>query len=163
MPVGTRVVEQGNLYLTFSRSNKMTTKFSPANSEGEVTLITRAGKKARYNAEHDVTNVDFPVSRSWRAQSGEGYDQKTSWWQAAAWTQSAQRAAEVEKGDIIIVNFHLADVTAEAFQREDGSLGASMKIERCRVRVIHGNGEENSFEASASQMQAEPEPDVVPL
>jgi hypothetical protein len=141
----------------------MTTKFSPANSEGEISVITRASKDARYNAEHDVTNVDFPVSRSWRAQDGDGYDQKTSWWQAAAWTQSAQRAAEVKKGDIIIVNFHLADVTAEAFQREDGSLGTSLKIERCRIRVIHSNGEESSFDASAGQVQAQPEPAEVML
>ena len=134
----------------------MATKFSPANSEGDVTVITRASKDARYNEQHDVTNIDFPVSRSWRATEGEGYDEKVAWYQAAAWKQAAQRAAEVKKGDIIIVNFNLADLTSDAFQREDGSLGSSLKIERCRVRVIHSNGGESSFDASAGQVEPEP-------
>jgi len=134
------------------------TKFAPANDEGQVKVIARASEDAQFSAEHDVTNFRFPISRSWTNESGQFDDntQKTSWWKAAAWKNAASRAAEIKKGDILIVDFHLADVVAEAFTRNNGEPGAGLKIERCRVRVINPLGHETSFEAEAVQAEAEP-------
>jgi hypothetical protein len=141
----------------------MTTNFAPANSDSDVTIIARASEDAKHNAEHDVTNFSFPVSRSWQSDSPDaqnGYAQQTAWYRAAAWKTAAGRAAEIKKGDIVIVNFSLADLAAKPFQREDGSLGASLEIARCRARVIHAKGGESTYEGS---MEQTPEPEAVAL
>jgi single-stranded DNA-binding protein len=141
----------------------MTTNFAPSNSDSEVTVIVRASEDAKPNAEHEVTNFSFPVSRSWQSDSQDaqnGYAQQTAWFRAAAWKAAAGRAAEIRKGDIIIVNFSLADLSAKPYTKNDGTPGASLEIARCRARVIHAKGGESTYEGSVSQ---EPEPEAVAL
>lgn len=132
----------------------MTTPFSPSNSDGEVKIIVRASEKAEYRAENDVTNFRFPCSRSWQSDKPAatiGFEQETSCWKAGAWKNAASRAAEIEKGDIIILEFHMADIEPEGFKRADETIGASLKIKRIRARVIHAKGGTSTYEAETTR------------
>ena len=87
-------------------------------------------------------------------------DAVTAWFKAAAWKANANAAAQVRKGDTIEVQFHAADLQAEAYLKNDGNPGASLKIARCRIRVLsskNGSGPVPEFEASVT---GEPEGEI---
>ena len=117
----------------------MATNFVPSNSNNEQTLIARAGADAEPNAEHEVANIRFVVTRSWKSDDADavnGFKSEDAWYSAACWKNAANRAAEIRKGDIIEVNFHAADLKADAFMGKDGQPAASLKIARATARVI---------------------------
>ena len=136
--------------------------FPLTNNDGQITIKGRAGDKATYSAEHDVANVRFAVSRSWPSEDSDavnGFKSVTAWFKAAAWKNNAQAAAQVEKGDVIEVQFHAADLQAEGYTRTDGSIGAGLKIARCRIRVLAAkSGAPVEFEAE--ETEAEPEGEI---
>lgn len=142
--------------------------YTITNKQAEVSMKGRAGDDAQFSAEHDVTNVRFAVSRSWpnpKWEEGddpkEKFASKTAWFKAAAWKNNAAAAAKVRKGDVIEIEFHAADLVAEAYSKNDGTPGASLKIERCRINVISAkDGSESRFDA---EVESEPEPAEITL
>jgi single-stranded DNA-binding protein len=139
--------------------------FNITNRAAELTMKGRAGDDAQFSAEHEVANVRFAVSRSWPNQNWkegddpkEKFASKTAWFKAAAWKGNANAAAQVKKGDVVEVEFHAADLVAEAYSKSDGTPGASLKIERCRITVIsakNGSSAPVEFEAEAVEETAD--------
>jgi phage-related tail fiber protein len=135
----------------------MTTKFAPNNDNATITIVARAGDKAKYNAEREVANVRFVASRSWQSDKEtavNGYDSAEAWFDAAAWKHAALRAAEINKGDVIEVKFSLADLVADAYTNKDGQPAASLKIARSQMRVIVPKSASNDT-VEASELEAQ--------
>lgn len=113
--------------------------FNLTNNDALITIKGRAGHDAEFSGEHNVTNVRFAVSRAWPSEDDDaenGFKQVTSWFKAAAWGPNAEAAAKIRKGDVIEVSCHAADLVAEAYSTADGAPAASLKIGRCKMRVL---------------------------
>lgn len=129
------------------------------NRDGDIVVKGRVGQKAEYNAERDVLNLSFAVTRSWPSREIEGeFDHRTAWYQAAHWGRGAADLAHLDAGDIIEVSFHAADLFADAYLNREGAAAASLKISRCLIRVI-----EKKEPITAGIPVAQPEPQEVAL
>jgi single-stranded DNA-binding protein len=134
-------------------------QFTLKNKDGEIVVKGRAGGKAVYNAERNVTNFSFAVTRSWPSEDPDaenGFKHVTAWYKAAVWGNQAQAANVIDKGDIVEVSFHAADLVADSYSNGDGQPAASLKILRCQVRILlakGGNGSSAPVEEEPAEVE----------
>jgi hypothetical protein len=136
---------------------------SLTNRDAEQVFKGRVGKAAQYSAEHDVVNVNIAVTRSWPNRDWqEGDDPQdrffrtTQWYQVAHWKRDADKLALLDKGDIVEVSFHAADLKPDVYVTGEGEPAASLKIERGTIRLLESK-------STAAAPASEPEPEHVTL
>ena len=116
---------------------------SVVNTLAQVSAIGRATKdaEARFTPSGTkVANVNVAFSRRWMDEKETDvnlqWKEETTFIAFAVWGESADRAGRIRKGDIISVEFSMADLKADLFTKNDGTSSASLKVNRCSISRI---------------------------
>jgi len=125
-------------------NNELSTRFTPAGAQ--------------------VLNVNVAVSRSWKPQDSEEYKTKTAFLSCAVWAEAAERAAaSLHKGDVVIVEFSIADLEAQSYTAQDGTARASLKVGRASVQLFAHAGSAGAAEFAEEEPTGEPAPSADPI
>ena len=122
--------------LNLRRLKKMATIIL-RNQNGTVRVMGRVGGVRDGQAgERKVKNVSVAFQRSWPDEKADkGFAHKTQWLEIALWEKAADFAKDVEKGDVVECEFHLADVEPSVYEK-DGKHLASLKVARGQISLV---------------------------
>ena len=111
------------------------------NTAAEVKVTGRCGnvRASETNGRH-VRNISVAFQRSWAKKDENGnqtgeFDHKTAWIEFACWEFAAEKASNIEQGDVVECTFSLADLNADLYEK-DGASKASIKVGRATVLLI---------------------------
>ena len=107
----------------------------------QYTIIGHLGRDAemRYTPQGEpVTSFSVAVSRNWKNEAGEWVGQ-TKWIKVSAWGQLAERTAELNKGQNVLVIGRLngdKDGNPRTWQDREGKTRASFEMTAERVVLL---------------------------
>lgn len=105
------------------------------NALNEVVLVGNLGRKPelRYTPSGDaVVGVSIAVGESWKGRDGN-WQEKTHWLDLGAWRELAEKVAELDKGDRILVHGRIKN---ESWTDQQGQKRNSTKVEAARLEVL---------------------------
>jgi len=112
----------------------------------------------------EVSNVQLAVSRRWKPQDSEEWQEQTAFFQMAVWGEAAKRVANIHKGDIVNASFSLADLKAETYANAAGETKTSLKVSRATIsRIAWTDGEVADETPEAQDAPAEEAPVQEPI
>ncbi len=102
----------------------------------ETVVIGRVGRDCEIAYTKNgkaVANLSLATERGW------GDNKKTQWWNVSIWGDSGERAGQyVNKGSLIRV---AGEVSIDVYTRNDGTTGASLKLNAFHWDFIGGKSE----------------------
>jgi single-strand DNA-binding protein len=100
-----------------------------------------------------VTNLSVATSRSWTNNQGEKQEE-TTWFRVAVFGKSAETCNQyLKKGSKVLVEGRMQP--ARAFQKQDGSWGASLEVTAQNVRFLSSGAGGGQHEEPAAQAETE--------
>jgi single-strand DNA-binding protein len=113
-----------------------------------------------------VTNLSIAVNESYTNNNGERIE-KTIWFRVATWGKQAENCNQyLKKGRKVLVEGRLvADEKGNprAFQRQDGTPGASFEINAATVRFLSSRSETEGGYQGGEQMGSPDDSDIIPF
>lgn len=114
----------------------------------KMQVIGNLGKDCVVNTVNGKTVINFTVAHTERYRDSQGVNQeKTTWVDCAYWTDRTGIAQYLMKGKQVYVE---GIPEARAFQRNDGSAGASLTLRVREVRLLGGKGDAVASSPSAT-------------
>ena len=147
-----------------------------SNEQSAASMTGRVSKIRKGEGEYagKVVNVSMAVSRRYpEMKDGQqvivegkaSWKEVTAFYDLALWGKSAE-FFHANVGDVVTAGFHLADVVAHPYTKNDGTTGANLKVGRADyIKVIArklGNGQDEPT-AEATQSAPEPAEENIPL
>jgi single-strand DNA-binding protein len=108
----------------------------------KMLIIGNLGKDCVVNTVNGKNVINFTVAHTEKYKDGQGNQQeKTTWVDCAYWTDRTAVAQYLMKGKQVYVE---GQPEAKAFQRNDGTPGASLTLRVRDIQLLGGRGEGGS-------------------
>lgn len=105
----------------------------------KMQVIGRLGKDCIVNTVNGKNVINFTVAHSEKYKDSQGNQQeKTTWVEAAYWTDRTAVAPYLTKGTQVYVE---GTPEVRSFQRNDGTAGASLSLRVREVQLLGGRGD----------------------
>lgn len=107
----------------------------------KMQVIGRLGKDCIVNTVNGKNVINFTVAHSEKYKDSQGNQQeKTTWVEAAYWTDRTAIAPYLTKGTQVYVE---GTPEVRSFQRNDGTAGASLSLRVREVQLLGTRGDNN--------------------
>jgi len=107
----------------------------------KMQVIGRLGKDCIVNTVNGKNVINFTVAHSEKYKDSQGNQQeKTTWVEAAYWTDRTAVAPYLTKGTQVYVE---GTPEVRSFQRNDGTAGASLSLRVREVQLLGTRGDNN--------------------
>jgi single-strand DNA-binding protein len=117
----------------------------------KLQIIGNLGKDCVVNTVNGKNVINFTVAHTEKYRDSQGNNQeKTTWVDCAYWSDKTGVAQYLTKGKQVYVE---GQPEARAFQRNDGTAGASLSLRVRDIQLLGGRGEGVPSVASASSSQ----------
>jgi single-strand DNA-binding protein len=115
----------------------------------KLQIIGNLGKDCVVNTVNGKNVINFTVAHTEKYRDSQGNNQeKTTWVDCAYWADKTGVAQYLTKGKQVYVE---GQPEARAFQRNDGSAGASLSVRVREIQLLGGRGDGSSAASSGSQ------------
>jgi single-strand DNA-binding protein len=121
----------------------------------KMQIIGNLGKDCLVNTVNGKSVINFTVAHTEKFKDGQGVQQeRTTWVDCAYWTDRTALAPYLTKGKQVYVE---GTPEAKAFQRNDGTPGASLSMRVFQVQLLGGRAE-GSGQGNYQQQNASASP-----
>jgi single-strand DNA-binding protein len=121
--------------------------------------VTRDAEMRFTDTGKQVTNLSVAVSRRYNDQ-GE-WKEVTQFLGVAVWGEdAAPRAANIKKGDIVLVAFSVADLKARAYETQSGEQRVAIEVGRAQVSRIAWAGGDAPVNGAGDHAEVPAEDDI---
>ncbi|TMI61944.1 MAG: single-stranded DNA-binding protein [Bacteroidetes bacterium] len=118
----------------------------------KLQIIGNLGKDCVVNAVNGKNVINFTVAHTEKYRDSQGNNQeKTTWVDCAYWSDKTGVAQYLTKGKQVYVE---GQPEARAFQRNDGTAGASLSLRVRDIQLLGGRGEGVPSSASGSSQSS---------
>lgn len=105
----------------------------------KLQIIGHLGKDCRQNEVNGKNVINFSVAHTEKFKNATGtLQERTTWVECAYWTDRTGIAPYLVKGQLVYVE---GSPEAEAFKRQDGEPGASLKLRVREVQLLGGRAD----------------------
>lgn len=128
----------------------------------KLQVIGHLGKDCRQNEVNGKNVVNFSVAHSEKFKNATGtMQEKTTWVECAYWTDRTGIVPYLVKGQLVYVE---GSPDAEAYKRQDGEPGASLKLRVREVQLLGGKADaQRTDEVPGGQQYKSASPSPTPV